>query len=218
MAAIISRTVPTSSTRRTQSQLSNNSVSLSRSFSVADSANINESSPSSLFACSNPLVTIIYSTMLLTNGSCTFIKVIHGENQQIVLNSYSSCRRLLDHMKILIGSPKEEILDLMDNEGKLKELNAHFTDYATQYLTARNTYYVLKVETDSATGDKRYTPSFNIDQIDQKICTILTNSLNSLNKSSTKIKRNVGPSKQTGAGSSTSSTSQSKTKRATNRK
>ncbi|CAF0904313.1 unnamed protein product [Adineta steineri] len=207
MAAIISRTVPTSSTRRTQSQLSNNSVSLSRSFSVADSANINESSPSSLFACSNPLVTIIYSTMLLTN-----------ENQQIVLNSYSSCRRLLDHMKILIGSPKEEILDLMDNEGKLKELNAHFTDYATQYLTARNTYYVLKVETDSATGDKRYTPSFNIDQIDQKICTILTNSLNSLNKSSTKIKRNVGPSKQTGAGSSTSSTSQSKTKRATNRK
>ncbi|CAF1485866.1 unnamed protein product [Adineta steineri] len=207
MAAIISRTVPTSSTRRTQSQLSNNSVSLSRSFSVADSANINESSPSSLFACSNPLVTITYSTMLLTN-----------ENQQILLNSYSSCRRLLDHMKILIGSPKEEILDLMDNEGKLKELNAHFNDYATQYLTARNSYYVLKVETDSATGDKRYTPSFNIDQIDQKICTILTNSLNSLNKSSTKIKRNVGPSKQTGAGSSTSSTSQSKTKRATNRK
>jgi hypothetical protein len=34
----------------------------------------------------------------------------------------------------------------MDNEGKLKELDTHFDEYASQYLTARNTYYVLKVE------------------------------------------------------------------------
>ncbi len=34
----------------------------------------------------------------------------------------------------------------MDNEGKIKELNAHFDDYATQFLTARSTYYVLKVD------------------------------------------------------------------------
>jgi hypothetical protein len=34
----------------------------------------------------------------------------------------------------------------MDNEGKLKELSAHYDEYASQYLIARNTYYVLKVE------------------------------------------------------------------------
>lgn len=34
----------------------------------------------------------------------------------------------------------------MDNEGKVKELSTHFDDYATQFLTARSTYYVLKVE------------------------------------------------------------------------
>ncbi len=34
----------------------------------------------------------------------------------------------------------------MDNEGKVKELNTHFDDYATQFLTARSTYYVLKVD------------------------------------------------------------------------
>jgi hypothetical protein len=34
----------------------------------------------------------------------------------------------------------------MDNEGKVKELNTHFDDYATQFLTARSTYYILKVE------------------------------------------------------------------------
>jgi len=34
----------------------------------------------------------------------------------------------------------------MDNEGKLKELNVHHNEFATQYLIARNTYYVFKVE------------------------------------------------------------------------
>jgi hypothetical protein len=85
------------------------------------------------------------------------------------------------------------MIELMDNEGKIKELNTHFDDYATQFLTARSTYYVLKVEgkliiiyakkntiyfckilVDSATGEKRYTPNFNLDQIDQKVGTILT--------------------------------------------
>ncbi len=82
----------------------------------------------------------------------------------------------------------------MDNEGKLKELNIHIDDYATQFLTARSTYYVLKIEgklthtyvklfqisiktlilVDSTTGEKRYTPNFNLEQIDQKLSTILT--------------------------------------------
>jgi hypothetical protein len=34
----------------------------------------------------------------------------------------------------------------MDNEGKLKELSTHYDEYASQYLTPRNTYYVLKVD------------------------------------------------------------------------
>lgn len=34
----------------------------------------------------------------------------------------------------------------MDNEGKLKELNMHDDEYASTYLTARNTYYVFKIE------------------------------------------------------------------------
>lgn len=34
----------------------------------------------------------------------------------------------------------------MDTEGKLKELNTHGEEYASQYLTGRSTYYVLKIE------------------------------------------------------------------------
>lgn len=38
------------------------------------------------------------------------------------------------------------MIDLMDNEGKLKEMNAHPDEYASHYLNPRNTYYVLKIE------------------------------------------------------------------------
>ncbi|CAF0862727.1 unnamed protein product [Adineta ricciae] len=209
MATVASRTVPTTAIRRAQyqSQTSTGSVSLNRSSSVAESSTPNDGNVSSTLLSANPLVTITYSTILLTT-----------ENQQVLVNSYSTCRRLLDHMKSIIGSPQDEVVDLMDNDGKLKELNAHANEYAVQYLPARNNYYALKVEVDSTTGDKRYTPNFNIDQIDQKICTVLTNSLNSLNKSSTKIKRSTGPSKLNTSGASSSSTSQAKTKRASSRK
>ena len=79
----------------------------------------------------------------------------------------------------------------MDHEGKLKELNTHSDEYASQYLPARHTYYALKIESkskmncaastalslflaDSATGEKRYTPNFDLEHVDQKLNTIFT--------------------------------------------
>jgi len=46
----------------------------------------------------------------------------------------------------------------------------------------------------------------------------LLDSLNSLNKSSTKVKRNTGPSKQGGPSASTTNAAQAKTKRTATRK
>ncbi|CAF1069409.1 unnamed protein product [Rotaria sordida] len=208
-----------SPTRRVhyQSQIYNNPPSLSHSLSIGESTNLNESFSSS-FISSIPLITIIYSNSSLSKGTCTFIRLIYGENQQLLLNSYASCHRLLDHIKPIIGIQHDEIIDLMDNEGKLKELHTHGDEYASQYLTGRNTYYVLKVENDTAVGEKRYIPNFNLDQIDQKIYSILTTSLNSLNKSANKTKRPTGASKQNTPTQITSNTTQSKTKRTSNRK
>jgi len=72
-------------------------------------------------------------------GTCTFIRLIYGgnylllnhilfcilfilltiDNQQILLNSYASCRRLLDHMKPVIG---------VQQDGK-KKLNFFFLKF-----------------------------------------------------------------------------------------
>ncbi|CAF0829963.1 unnamed protein product [Adineta ricciae] len=150
---------------------------------------------------------------------CTFIRIIYGDNnQQLLVNSYATCRRLLDHMKSNIGIPSNEAIDLIDHEGKLKELSTHLDEYATQFLTARSTYYILKVEIDTTTGEKRYTPNFSLDQLDQRLCIVLTNTLNALNKSSSKPKRISGTVRQYITSLPTTATNQSKTKRTPNRK
>jgi hypothetical protein len=38
--------------------------------------------------------------------------------------------------------------------------------------------YSQLILVDSATGEKRYTPNFNLDQIDQKLGTVLTSEFN----------------------------------------
>lgn len=57
----------------------------------------------------------------ISSGPCTFIRLVYGggfsrrwgktfrsssfrsDNQQLLLNSYASCRRLLDHTKHVVG-------------------------------------------------------------------------------------------------------------------
>ena len=54
---------------------------------------------------------------------------------------------LLQHRKTKhYSSSFQETIDLMDNDGRLKELNTHSAEYASHYLTARNTYYLIKIE------------------------------------------------------------------------
>ena len=70
MATVASRAVPTTPIRRAQyqSQASTGSVSLNRSTSVAETSTPNDGNVSSTFLSANPLVTITYSTILLTTG------------------------------------------------------------------------------------------------------------------------------------------------------
>ncbi|CAF0972997.1 unnamed protein product [Rotaria magnacalcarata] len=205
----MSRSGVLSPTRRVhyQPQLSNGILSQTQNYSIPELVNLSESFSSS-YAHFNPLVTIIYSNASLSK-----------ENQQLLLNSYASCHRLLDHIKPLVGIPNDDVIDLMDNEGKLKELNVHSEDYASQYLAGRNTYFVVKIENDIVAGEKRYAANFNIDQVDSKLYSILSNAFMSLNKSSaTKQKRSTTTTKQNTPVQPTSTGAQAKLKRTSSRK
>nr|XP_004660973.1 uncharacterized protein CXorf65 homolog [Jaculus jaculus] len=77
-----------------------------------------------------------------------FIIIKHGDNQEFLVNSNCTIQILLHYVRTKTGLRKTDIIDLCDESGTLKLFFLSKTpgDYACKFLTARNTYYVCKVE------------------------------------------------------------------------
>ncbi|XP_004777270.2 uncharacterized protein CXorf65 homolog isoform X1 [Mustela lutreola] len=77
-----------------------------------------------------------------------FIFIKHGDNQQFLVNTNCSVLLLLHYTRSKVGLPKTDTIDLCDETGTMKLLFLTKTpgDYASKFLTARNTYYICKVE------------------------------------------------------------------------
>ncbi|KAM9667501.1 uncharacterized protein CXorf65 homolog isoform 1-T1 [Dama dama] len=77
-----------------------------------------------------------------------FIFIKHGDNQQFLANINCSVLLLLHYARRKVGLPKTDTIDLCDETGTMKLFFLMKTpgDYANKFLTARNTYYVCKVE------------------------------------------------------------------------
>ncbi|RNA03030.1 hypothetical protein BpHYR1_006195 [Brachionus plicatilis] len=107
------------------------------------------------------------SINLGTNASAlfdhkTFVKVFYADNRVILLNSLCSCLHMLNYLKEQLSLSKDELIDLIDFDGNLKEIpNLNNKDYAIQFLAPTVSYAVLKVDLDTNTNEKRYTPILN---------------------------------------------------------
>ncbi|XP_050998171.1 uncharacterized protein CXorf65 homolog [Acomys russatus] len=77
-----------------------------------------------------------------------FIFIKHGDNQEFLVNTNCSVLLLLHYIKKKMGLRKTDTIDLCDESGTLKLFFLSKTpgDYASKFLTVRNTYYVCKVE------------------------------------------------------------------------
>uniref|UniRef100_A0A8C2V084 Chromosome X open reading frame 65 n=1 Tax=Chinchilla lanigera TaxID=34839 RepID=A0A8C2V084_CHILA len=77
-----------------------------------------------------------------------FVFIKHGDNQQFLLNINCSVLLLMHYTRAKVGLRKRDIIDLCDEAGILKMFFMLKTpgEYASKFLTARNTYYVCKVE------------------------------------------------------------------------
>ncbi|KAM9576619.1 uncharacterized protein CXorf65 homolog isoform 1-T1 [Trichechus inunguis] len=77
-----------------------------------------------------------------------FIFIKHGDNQQFLVNINCSILLLLHYTRGKVGLSKRDIIDLCDETGTMKLFFLMKTpgEYASKFLTARNTYYVCKVE------------------------------------------------------------------------
>ncbi|XP_020738668.1 uncharacterized protein CXorf65 homolog [Odocoileus virginianus] len=83
-----------------------------------------------------------------------FIFIKHGDNQRFLANINCSVLLLLHYARCKVGLPITDTIDLCDETGTVKLLFLMKTpgNYANKFLTARNTYYVCKVEC-GAPGD-----------------------------------------------------------------
>lgn len=92
----------------------------------------------------------------------TFVKIFYADSKVILLNSLCSCLHMLNYLKEQLGLSKDELIDLIDFDGNLKEIpNSNNKDYAIQYLAPTASYAVLKVDLDANTNEKRYIPFLN---------------------------------------------------------
>ncbi|XP_046323052.1 uncharacterized protein CXorf65 homolog isoform X3 [Marmota monax] len=77
-----------------------------------------------------------------------FIFIKHGDNQQFLVNTNCSVFPLLQYTRSKVGLRKTDTIDLCDESGTMKLLFLMKTpgEYASKFLTARDIYYVCKVE------------------------------------------------------------------------
>uniref|UniRef100_A0A8C0DTG6 Chromosome X open reading frame 65 n=1 Tax=Balaenoptera musculus TaxID=9771 RepID=A0A8C0DTG6_BALMU len=77
-----------------------------------------------------------------------FIFIKHGDNQQFLANTNCSVLLLLHYVRHEVGLPDTDTIDLCDAMGTMQLffLMKTLGDYANKFLTARNTYYVCRVE------------------------------------------------------------------------
>ncbi|XP_027952374.1 uncharacterized protein CXorf65 homolog [Eumetopias jubatus] len=77
-----------------------------------------------------------------------FIFIKHGDNHQFLVNTNCSVLLLPHYTRNKVGLPKTDTIDVCDETGTTKLLFLTKTpgDYASKFLTARNTYYICKVE------------------------------------------------------------------------
>ncbi|XP_055419974.1 uncharacterized protein CXorf65 homolog [Bubalus kerabau] len=77
-----------------------------------------------------------------------FIFIKHGDNQKFLANTNCSVLLLLHYARCKVGLPTTETTDLCDETGTMKLFFLMKTpgDFANKFLTARNTYYICKVE------------------------------------------------------------------------
>ncbi|XP_010606226.1 uncharacterized protein CXorf65 homolog [Fukomys damarensis] len=76
-----------------------------------------------------------------------FIFIKHGDNQQFLVNTNCSVLLLMHYTRSKVGLNKQDIIDLCDESGTMKMFFMMKTpgEYASKFLTPRETYYVCKV-------------------------------------------------------------------------
>ncbi|XP_002736063.1 uncharacterized protein CXorf65 homolog [Saccoglossus kowalevskii] len=87
----------------------------------------------------------------------TFITVKYGDNQQRIFNPMCSSMILLECIRKNCQCEKGVTLDLLDENGHVKNLPENLQSYASDFLEGRGTYWLIKVEKGNEDTPNKYT-------------------------------------------------------------
>ncbi|XP_063211371.1 uncharacterized protein CXorf65 homolog isoform X1 [Chroicocephalus ridibundus] len=87
-----------------------------------------------------------------------FITVLHGENEKALFNIQCKVQLLLESIKRCCGCEKEGEIELADENGQVKNLLQNQDHYASQLLSEREFYVVLKVTRHEGSQEAVFTP------------------------------------------------------------
>lgn len=90
-----------------------------------------------------------------------FITVRFGDCQEALFNPNCIIKVLLEDIKKRCRRNREELIDLSDESGNLKNLLDHKTEYATDLLKARHSFILIRLEKKQGEDLFTYTPLLN---------------------------------------------------------
>ncbi|KAK3785381.1 hypothetical protein RRG08_045604 [Elysia crispata] len=105
-----------------------------------------------------------------------FVVIKYGDDQEAILNPLCSSYIFLDWIKRICNCDNDSTLDLVDLEGHIRNLPVTNDDYASDYVTGRETYIVIRVERQGDHGPHRYTSLLNnLEQVNPELLVKLNN-------------------------------------------
>jgi len=132
----------------------------------------------------------------MTEVDQSFIIVKYGDNREALFNPWCSSYTLMEWIRRKCNCDDDITLDLVDLEGQVKNLSTRSKEYASEVVTPRETYILIRVEKYSD-GKHHYTSLLdNLEEVNPDLMV----KLNSISRPQTRNKNKKGKnnSKQQG--------------------
>nr|XP_020824469.1 uncharacterized protein CXorf65 homolog isoform X1 [Phascolarctos cinereus]XP_020824470.1 uncharacterized protein CXorf65 homolog isoform X1 [Phascolarctos cinereus] len=98
-----------------------------------------------------------------------FITILHGDHEKTLFNSHCKVEALLSSIKQCCGCEPEEMIELADESGQLKNLLQYPQLYASELLKPRETYIPFSVKRPEGSSEPVFVALLKDEVIDSKL-------------------------------------------------
>ncbi|ESO89502.1 hypothetical protein LOTGIDRAFT_204334 [Lottia gigantea] len=121
----------------------------------------------------------------------SFIRVKYGHDKEAIFNPWCSTYTLLEYIRRTCDCDQEYVIDLVDQQGHVRNLSTGTEEYANELVSARETYVLVRIERDGEMGSNKYIPLLdNLDKFNPELLVKLNNLSRPSTRKKDKYKKN----------------------------